>query len=101
MFRDAIDKFFNWSGGAYVGLSTMVILGLAVGEFVSGHPSYVIGPEGKNVIYIVHEAPEWFVSAVGVYTIILTVFALSKPINTLITQKGQAAGTTPPDEAKK
>ena len=100
LFREWVDKLLNWSGGAYVGLSTIVVLGLAVSEFISGSPSYVLGPNGNNVIYIVHKAPEWFVSAIGVYTIILTVFALSKPINTLIQQKGIAGGTTPPPEGK-
>jgi len=98
LFREWVDKLLNWSGGAYVGLATLVVLGLAVAEFISGSPSYVLGPDGKNVIYIVHKAPEWFTSAVGVYTIILTVFALSRPINTLIQQKGVASATTSPAE---
>ena len=100
LFREWVDKLLNWSGGAYVGLSTIVVLGLAVAEFVSGTPSFVVGPDGKNQMWVTHTAPEWFVSAVGVYTIILTVFALSKPINTLIQQKGIAGGTTPPPEGK-
>jgi hypothetical protein len=95
MLRDWIDKLLNWSGGAYVGLSTLVILGLAVAEYASGTPTYITGPDGKNIIYIVHRAPEWFTSAIGIYTIILTVFAMSKPINTLIAQKG----TPPPEPA--
>jgi len=95
--RDWMDKLVNWSGGAYVGLSTIVILGLAVAEFISGSPVTIVGPDGRNIVYLTHHAPDWFVSAIGVYTIILTVFAMSKPINTLIAQKGNA-GVTPPVE---
>jgi hypothetical protein len=94
-FRDLVDKAFNWSGGAYVGLSTFTVLGLAIAEYLSGSPTYITGPDGRNIIYIVHRAPEWFVNSIGVYTIILTVFAMSKPINTLIAQKGNP----PPEPA--
>lgn len=93
--RDIVDKMFNWSGGAYVGLSTFIVLGLAIAEYLSGSPTYITGPDGRNIIYIVHKAPDWFVNSIGVYTIILTVFAMSKPINTLIAQKG----TPPPAPA--
>ena len=93
--RDWIDKGLNFTGGSMVGLSTLTILGLAIAEYASGSPTYITGPDGRNIIYIVHKAPEWFTSAVGVYTIILTVFAMSKPINTLVAQKG----TPPPDPA--
>ena len=90
-FKDYIDKMLNWSSGSMVGAATLTILGLAIAEFLSGSPTYITGPDGKNIIYIVHKAPEWFVSAIGVYTIILTVFAMSKPINTLVAQKGDKA----------
>jgi hypothetical protein len=93
--REAIDKVFNWSGGAYVGLSTLTVLGLAVAEYAAGAPVSVVGPDGKNIIYMAHHAPDWFVNSIGVYTIILTVFAASKPINTFIAQKG----TPPPAPA--
>lgn len=93
--REWVDKTLNLSGGAYVGLSTFVVLGLAVAEFSSGAPVTLVGPDGKNIIYMVHHAPDWFVNAVGVYTIILTVFAMSKPLNTFIAQKG----TPPPEPA--
>jgi hypothetical protein len=101
MLRDWIDKLLNWSGGAYVGLSTLVILGLAVAEYCNGAPVSIVGPDGKNVIYLVHRAPEWFTSAVGIYTIILTVFAMSRPINTFIAQKGSAPTTPPPAPAER
>jgi len=99
-FRDLIDKAFNWSGGAYVGLSTLVVLALAVAEYASGTPTYITGPDGKNIIYLVHRTPDWLVNSIGIYTIILTVFAMSKPINTLIAQKGNPppAPTPAPEE---
>ena len=93
--RDVIDKMFNWSGGAYVGLATLTVFGLAVAEYVIGVPQSVAGPDGKNLILTIHKTPDWFVNSIGVYTIILTVFAMSKPINTLIAQKG----TPPPTPA--
>lgn len=97
--RDLMDKLVNWSGGAYVGLSTIVILGLAIAEYCNGAPVSIVGGDGKAVIYMVHRAPEWFTNSLGVYTIILGAFAISKPVNAYIAQKGNA-GVTPPGDAK-
>jgi len=94
--RDWIDKALNWSGGAYVGLSTLTVLGLAIAEFVSGTPVSIVGGDGRNQVWTVHRAPEWFTTTAGVYVIILTVFALSKPVNTLIAQKGPAPSAPAP-----
>lgn len=91
-FKDFMDRAFNWSGGVFVSLASITVLGLAIAEYAAGTPTYITGPDGRNIIYMVHRAPEWFVSAVGVYTIILTVFAMSKPINTLV-NKGQPPAT--------
>ena len=92
--KDRIDKLINLSGGSYVSLATMTVLGLAIAEFISGHP-FAVTENGREVTYIVHTAPEWFVSAVGVYTIILGVFALSKPVNTYVNSKAGATPTEP------
>jgi hypothetical protein len=89
-FKDLIDKIFNWSGGAYVGLSTLVINGMAVAEYASGTPNYILGPDGRNIIYIVHKAPEWYVGTIGIYTVILGLFWMGKPINTMIDAKAKA-----------
>ena len=94
-FRDLIDKIFNWSGGAYVGLSTLIINGLAVAEYASGIPNYIIGPDGKNIIYMVHKAPEWYVGTIGIYTVILGLFWIGKPINTYVNSKAGATATEP------
>jgi hypothetical protein len=89
--RDWIDRALNWSGGAYVGLSTLTIIGLAIAEYCTGEPVSIVGPDGKNIIYIVHKAPEWYVGLVGIYTVILGLFWAGKPLNTWVAQKG-----TPP-----
>ncbi len=94
--RDMIDKAFNWSGGAYVGLSTLVVLGMAVAEFVSGTPMVVSFPDGRSQIYIVHAAPAWFTSAIGIYTVILGLFVAARPVNTYIAQKGNPPPTPAP-----
>ena len=94
-FKDLIDKIFNWSGGAYVGLSTLVINGMAVAEYASGTPNYILGPEGKNIIYIVHKAPDWYVGTIGIYTVILSLFWLGKPINTMVEARAAKAADTP------
>ena len=94
-FRDFIDKIFNWSGGAYVGLSTLVINAMAVAEYASGTPNYILGPDGKNIIYIVHKAPEWYVGTIGIYTVILGLFWMGKPINTYVNSKSGSAPTEP------
>ena len=94
-FRDLIDKLLNWSGGAYVGLATLAIVGMAIAEYASGTPNYIIGPDGKNIIYIVHKAPEWFVGPIGIYTVILGLFWIGKPINTYVNAKAGATPTEP------
>ena len=94
-FKDAMDRILNWSGGSYVGLATLTAIGLAIAEFVSGKPSYILGPDGKNQIWVIHEAPTWFVGMAGVYMAILGLFWLGRPINTYIAQKG----TKPTDPA--
>lgn len=93
--REWIDKALNWSGGAYVGLSTLTVLGLAIAEYSSGAPVTIVGPDGKNIVYLVHHAPDWLVGPIGLYTVILALFWAGKPINTYIAQKG----TPPPDPA--
>lgn len=94
-FRDLIDKALNWSGGAYVGAATLVVLGLAVAEYAAGSPNYILGPDGKNVIYILHKAPDWFVGPIGLYTVILGLFWIGKPINTYVNSKAGATPTEP------
>jgi hypothetical protein len=93
--RETIDKLLNWSGGSYVGLATLITFGLALAQYISGEPMVLTLPDGKFQIYMVHKAPDWFVGSVGIYTVILAVFAASKPINTWISQKG----TPPPAPA--
>lgn len=93
--KDFIDRCLNWSGGSYVGLATLAIVGMAVAEYASGTPNYILGPDGKNIIYIVHKAPDWFVGTVGIYTVILGLFWIGKPINTYVNSKAGAAPTEP------
>lgn len=99
-FRDFIDKILNWSGGAYVGLSTLVINGMAVAQYAAGKPAYILGPDGRNIIYIVHEAPEWYVGTIGIYTVILGLFWMGKPINTFVDAKAAAKATPDPAAPK-
>jgi hypothetical protein len=61
--RGVMDWIFNWSGGAYVGLSTSTVLFLAVAESYKGG----------------WKAPDWFVGNVGIYMVILGLFWLGKP----------------------
>lgn len=93
--RDWIDKTLNWSGGAYVGLSTLVVVALAVAQYAAGEP-VVVKVDGKDVIYMVHRAPEWYVGLVGIYTVILGLFWAGKPLNTYIAQKGTAPSPPAP-----
>lgn len=93
-FKELIDKIFNWSGGAYVGLATLTAIGLAIAQYAAGTPMVVVMPDGKAVVYIVHQAPEWFVGTVGLYTVILALFWAGKPINTWVNAKA-----LPPDPA--
>lgn len=93
--RDLVDKIFNWSGGAYVGLSTLVINGMAVAEYCSGSPMHITGADGKNIIYILHKAPDWYVGTIGIYTVILGLFWMGKPINTFVNSKAGASPTEP------
>ena len=98
-FRELIDKIFNWSGGAYVGLSTLVINGMAVAEYASGTPMVVSFPDGRSHIFIVHAAPQWFVGLAGVYMAILGLFWLGRPINTYVNAKAAEKGTPPTSPA--
>lgn len=93
--RDWIDKTLNWSGGAYVGLSTLTIVALAVAEYAAGVPQ-VVQVDGKDVVYMVHRAPEWYVGTIGIYTVILALFWAGKPLNTYIAQKGMAPSAPAP-----
>jgi len=93
--RDWIDKVFNWSGGAYVGLSTLVINGMAIAEYLSGNPMVVSFPDGRSQIFITHAAPQWYVGLAGVYMAILGLFWLGKPINTYVNAKAGATPTEP------
>lgn len=88
--RDLMDKILNWSGGAYVGLATLTIVGLAVAQYAAGEP-LVLRVNEKDVVYMVHRAPEWFVSSIGIYTVILALFAAGKPINALVNRGQQPA----------
>jgi hypothetical protein len=93
--RDLIDKLLNWSGGSYVGLATLTIVGLAIAEYATGTPMVVVMPDKTAQIYITHAAPQWFVGPVGVYTIILGLFWIGKPINTYVNSKSGAPPTEP------
>jgi len=93
-FRELIDKVLNWSGGAYVGLSTLVINGMALAQYAAGTPMVVVMPDGRATIYIVHQAPEWYVGTIGIYTVILGLFWMGKPINTMV--DARAAKATDP-----
>jgi hypothetical protein len=97
-FREYVDMAVNFSGGAYVGISTLVINGMAIAEYASGKPSYILGPDGKNIIYVIHEAPQWYVGTIGIYTVILSLFWLGKPINTIV--EARAAKTADPAAPK-
>ncbi len=93
--RDLMDKALNWPGGAYVGLATLTIVGLAVAQYAAGEPQ-VVHVNDQDVVYLVHRAPEWFVGGVGIYTVILTLFAAGKPLSALVS-RGQA--TTGPGQS--
>ena len=93
--RDWIDKIFNWSGGAYVGLSTLVINGMAIAEYASGQTMVVSFPDGRSQLYVTHAAPQWYVGTIGIYTVILGLFWMGKPINTYVNSKTGAAPTEP------
>jgi len=93
--KDYIDRMLNWSGGSYVGLATLSIVGLALAQYVAGEPVSIVGPDGKPVLYIVHKAPEWFVGPIGVYTVILGLFWIGKPINTYVDAKSGKPPTEP------
>ena len=95
VFRDLIDKIFNWSGGAYVGLSTLVVNGMAIAEYASGTPMVVSFPDGRSQIFITHAAPQWYVGLAGVYMAILGLFWIGKPINTYVNAKAGATPTEP------
>jgi len=95
--KEFIDRLLNWSGGSYVGLATLTMLGLAVAEYVSGSPFTVQGPKGVEV-WVLHKAPEWFVGTVGLYTVILGLFVAKKPISSIadrLSKKADAPPTTP------
>jgi len=94
-FRDLIDKVFNWSGGAYVGLSTLVINGMAIAEYASGTPLVVSFPDGRAQLFIVHTAPQWYVGTIGIYTVILGLFWVGRPVNTWVNAKAAEKGTPP------
>lgn len=94
-FRDLIDKALNWSGGAYVGLSTLVVNGMAIAEYASGTPTVVTFPDGRSQMFITHAAPEWYVGTIGLYTVILGLFWMGKPINTYVNSKAGATPTEP------
>lgn len=88
--RDFLDRIFNWSGGSYVGLATLMIFGMALAQFIIGEPvAFLV--DGKTVLRVVHKAPDWLVSPVGVYTVILGLFVVAKPINTLVSKVTPAA----------
>ena len=76
-------------------MATLVVLGMAIAEYAAGHPFSVTGPDGREVIYIIHEAPAWFVGPVGIYTVILGLFWIGKPINTYVNSKAGATPTEP------
>jgi len=95
VFRDLIDKIFNWSGGAYVGLSTLVINGMAIADYISGNPMVVSFPDGRSQLYVTHAAPQWYVGTIGLYTVILGLFWIGKPINTYVNAKSGATPTEP------
>ena len=68
--KDRMDWLLNWSGGTWVGLSTLVMLSLAVGEFIkTGH------------------APAWFVDTFGLYVVLLTLYVAQKPVNQWVGSK--------------
>ena len=76
--KEFMDKVFNWSGGVYVGLSTLTILFLAVAQAWK-----------HNWI-----APDWFVNNFGIYVIILGLFWLGKPAKDVTEGiKGRLVGT--------
>jgi hypothetical protein len=91
--RDLMDKALNWPGGSYVGLATLTIVGLAVAQYAAGEPQ-VLRVNDRDVVYMVHRAPEWFVGGIGIYTVILGLFAAGKPISALVTR-----GQSPPPPA--
>jgi len=93
--KDWIDKLLNWSGGSYVGLATLTVLGLGIAEFISGTPMVVAFPDGRAEIFIIHTAPNWLVTLGGIYMAILGLFWLGKPVNTYIAQRGNP----PPEPA--
>lgn len=73
--KDFMDRILNWSGGTYVGLSTLVMLGLAVAQAWNNKWT----------------APEWFVGGVGLYTVILALFVARQPIASLADRLGKKA----------
>ena len=94
--KDRIDGILNWTGGSYVGASTLTVLGLAIAEFCSGKPVSVAGPKGPE-IYILHQTPEWLIGVpFGVFMIILTLYVAQKPVNTWI---GNRTGVEKPPPA--
>jgi hypothetical protein len=88
--KELMDRLLNWSGGTYVGASTLVVLGLAVAEFALGVPVLV----GDEIRYV-HKAPEWLIAVpMGVYAVILTLYVVQRPVNTLVEKKN--GGEKPP-----
>ena len=93
--KDYIDRVLNWSGGSYVGLATLVVLGMGVAEFISGTPMVVVMPDKTAQIYITHAAPQWLVGLAGIYVAILGLFWIGKPINTYVDAKAGKPPTEP------
>ena len=86
--KDLMDRILNWSGGSYVGLSTLTTVILAIAQFISGEPVILQGKDGPE-IWIIHRVPEWWVAVpFGVFMVILTLYVAQKPVNTWIGNKG-------------
>lgn len=81
--REFLTKLFDQRGGVYVGISTIAVTFMAIGEFVAGG----------------WKAPSWYVAIpLGVYAFILGLFVVRKGSEYYIDSRYNSPPDKPPEK---